>query len=234
MALEKLTIECAEKPAAFEPIRAMFNPERYTVNKAVQLAEIAIPGLDGPLTQFIRGQSEKITMELFFDTTVWGMTEATEGGVTRQLKDVRVETGRVYRLLKIDPETHAPPRCHLLWGGKLFSYGSNLSARCILESVSEEFQLFSPGGVPLRAKLNVSFREYKTLEDDLQETPRHTSDRTKVVTVKRGQTLSHIAWQEYRNPGAWRAIAEANQLDNPRFLTPGTKLTIPRLTPGNV
>jgi Contractile injection system tube protein/LysM domain len=227
MALEKLTIECADEPAAFEPILALFNPERYTLSKGVQFAEIAIPGLDGPLLQFVRGQNEKITMELFFDTTERGMVE--------DVKDVREETGKVYGLLKINRDTHAPPRCRLLWGGRqLFSHTSKLlSPRCVVESVTEEFQLFSPGGVPLRAKLNVSFREYKTLADDLKETPRHSSDRTKIVTVKRGQTLSHIAWQEYRDAGAWRPIAETNGLANPRWLAPGTKLTIPRLTPGD-
>ncbi len=224
MALEKLTIKCADRPSSFGDIMVMFNPERYSVSKGVQLAEIAIPGLDGPLLQFVRGQNEKITMELFFDTT--------DRGLVSNVRDVREESGKIYRLLKINPETHAPPRCRLLWGKQLFSYGSNLSPRCVVESVNEEFQLFSPGGVPLRAKLAVTFREYKTLADDLKETPRHTSDRTKVVTVQRGQTLSHIAWQEYRDAGKWRPIADENRLENPRFLPPGTRLTIPRLTPG--
>ncbi len=224
MALAKLTIKCADTPSSFDDILVMFNPERYSLSKGVQLAEIAIPGLDGPLLQFVRGQNEKITMELFFDTT--------ERGLVDNVRDVREETGKIYRLLKINPETHAPPRCLLLWGNQLFSYGSNLSPRCLVESVNEEFQLFSPGGVPLRAKLAVTFREYKTLADDLKETPRHTSDRTKVVVVQRRQTLSQIAWLEYGDAGKWRPIADKNQLANPRLLPPGTRLVIPRLAPG--
>ena len=225
MALTKLTIKCADSPSSFDDIMVMFNPERYSLSKGVQFAEIAIPGLDGPLLQFIRGQNEKITMELFFDTTEQGLVEPG-------LRDVREDTKKIYRLMKINPETHAPPRCRLLWGAQLFSYGSSLSPRCVVESVNEEFQLFSPGGVPLRAKLAVTFREYKTLADDLKETPRHSSDRTKVVTVQRGQTLSHIAWLEYRDAGKWRRIADENGLANPRLLPPGTRLTIPRLAPG--
>ena len=38
-----------------------------------QFAEIAIPGLDAPLQQFVRGQAEKLTLDLFFDTTDNGM-----------------------------------------------------------------------------------------------------------------------------------------------------------------
>src|SRR5215831_1907341 len=110
---EKLVITNLDAPKD-QPIKALFNPERYTLNKGVQIAEIAIPGLDSPVLQFVRGQNEKITLELFFDTTKHSMVDP--------VVDVRTETSKVYRLLKVDSETHAPPRCELLWGegGKLF------------------------------------------------------------------------------------------------------------------
>jgi hypothetical protein len=222
---EKLTISPETKngrPGV--PINALFNPERYTLNKGVQIAEIGIPGLDSPVLQFVRGQNEKITLELYFDTTEFGMVE--------NVKDVREETGKIYDLVKIDRKTHAPPRCKLTWGesgtGQLFSHGSSLPSRCIVESVSEEFNLFSPGGVPLRAKLNVTFREYKTVEEQLQETRKESADRTKIHTVKRGESLSFIAWQQYQDPSQWRRIAEANSLDNPRVCPVGRQLIIPR------
>ena len=34
---------------------------------------MTIPGLDSPLQQFVRGQAEKLTLDLFFDTTDTGM-----------------------------------------------------------------------------------------------------------------------------------------------------------------
>jgi hypothetical protein len=219
MSLEKLKII----PERGAEISVLFNPEKYTLNKGVQIAEIAIPGLDSPVLQFVRGQNEKITLELFFDTTINGLVDDPV--------DVRTETKKIYHLMKINRDTHAPPRCVLEWGeaGQLFSFGSSLSPRCLVESVSEEFNLFSPSGVPLRAKLNVTFREYKTIEEQIKETLKQSADRTKIVEVERGQTLSHIAWLEYQDPGEWRAIAEANNLDNPRLLEPGTRLMVPRL-----
>jgi Contractile injection system tube protein/LysM domain len=222
MALDKLTIS----PERGEPINALFNPERYTVNKSVQFADIAIPGLDSPVVQFVRGQSEKIALDLFFDTTDSGMVD--------NVRDVRELTGKVYKLLKVNGEIHAPPRCILLWGeaGKLFSFGSRVYPWCVLESVNGEFTLFSPSGVPLRAKLSVSFREAWTIEEQLLETPRHTSDRRKIRILQRGQTLSHLASEEYQDPGAWRLIADANHIDNPRRVTPGTELEIPQLASG--
>ncbi|PWT94157.1 MAG: peptidoglycan-binding protein [Blastocatellia bacterium] len=213
---EKLTIINDDASTSFD---VLFNPERYTLNKGVQIAEIAIPGLDSPVLQFIRGQNEKITMELFFDTTEFGMLEGA--------KDVRELTRKVYELVKINRETHAPPRCSLYWKGQLFSFGSSLYSQCIVESINEEFNLFSPSGVPLRAKLNVTFREYKTIEQQLKETPKHSSDRRKVRILGRGKTVSHLAGEEYNDPGEWRLIADANNLDNPRLVAPGTKLEIP-------
>jgi nucleoid-associated protein YgaU len=223
MGLEKLTIN--PEPASNLPgVQALFNPERYTVNKSVQIAEIAIPGLDSPVQQFVRGQTEKITMELFFDTT--------ESGTVDNVQDVREKTKSVYQLLKVRSELHAPPRCVLLWGdgGKLFSFGTSVSPWCLVESVSEEFTLFSPAGKPLRAKLNVTFREAWTIEEQLRETPRHSSSRTKTRVVKKGETLSHIAWLEYNDPTQWRLIADENNLSNPRLLAPGMRLRVPRQT----
>ena len=221
MPFERLRV-IPEGPLA--PFNVLFNPERYTLAKSVQHAEIGIPGLDSPILQFVRGQNEKITMELFFDTT--------EHGLAAGAVDVREETKKIYYLLKILPETHAPPRCRLVWLNEMFSYGSSLASRCVLESVSEEFMLFSPAGVPLRAKLNVSFREYKTIEEQLKETPRHSGDRTKVRTLKPGQTLAGMAWQEYGDASQWRLIAEDNDVDNPRLVPAGTQLSVPRIVPG--
>jgi hypothetical protein len=217
MPLEKLTI----LPENNGPIQALFNPERYTVSKSVQLAELNIPGLDAPVVQFVRGQNEKISMELFFDTTDLGMIDP--------VTDVRTLTARVYQLLKIDGNLHAPPRVRLAWGsgGQLTSYGARISPWLILESLSEEFSLFSPGGVPVRAKLNVSFREAWTISQQLQVTPRHSSDRTTLHRVVRGETLCQIAYEQYSDPTQWRLIADANSLDNPRLLTPGEVLVIP-------
>jgi hypothetical protein len=222
MAFKKLSI----LPQNGTRIDAMFNPERYTLTKGVQIAEIAIPGLDSPVLQFVRGQNEKVTLELFFDTTDQGMVD--------NVVDVRTLTGKVYDLLKIESDTHAPPRCTLTWGdgGQLFSYGSSLLSRCLLESVSEEFTLFSPSGVPLRARLNVTFREYKTIEEQIAENPRHSADRDKAFVVQRGQTLSQIAWLAYGDPAQWRPIADENGLDDPRRLEPGTVLHIPRTAGG--
>lgn len=224
MGIAKATIEVLDKEA-IDPVRlprfleALFNPTEYTLNKAAQIAEIGIYGIDSPILQFVRGQTEKLTMDLFFDTTTLGKGFGEEG------RPVTEFTDPFYQLVKIQPKTHAPPRILFTWGGE-----DGLSFKAIVESVQRKFTLFSPKGVPLRATLSVAFREYKTIEDQVAELNLQSADHTKAYTVKQGDTLNRIAATEYNDPGAWRAIADANPvITNPRNLRPGMILRIPPL-----
>lgn len=107
MPLQKAVIEILDQQA-IDPKRGLpdrritvqFNPTEYTLSKGAQIAEISIPGIDSPLLQFIHGQNEKLTLDLFFDTTEQGMDE--------KALDVRKQTESIYQLVKIQPNTHAP------------------------------------------------------------------------------------------------------------------------------
>ncbi|WP_447602810.1 CIS tube protein [Nitrospira sp. Nam80] len=222
MALEKAVIEVEESdrgPGLDPRIPVQFNPSEYTLAKAAQIAEIAIPGIDSPILQFVRGQTQTLSMELFFDTTQDGMGE---GAVT----DVRTKTEPVYQLVKIQPKTHAPPRIRFYWG-------MGLSFRAIIESIQQKFTLFNPAGVPLRATLTVSFKEYQTLEEQLTRLNLQSADHSKKRLVKRGETLSLIAYREYGDTAQWRRIyeepANAEVVQNPRRLIPGSQITIPAI-----
>ncbi len=215
-----IVVDPADRGPGLQPIIVVqFNPAEYTLSKGAQIAEIAIPGIDSPILQFVRGQNEKLTLELFFDTTQFGM------GALAVL-DVRLLTNPVYQLVKIQSKTHAPPRVRFIWG-------RGLSFRAIVESVQQKFTVFNPEGVPLRAALSVTFREYKTLEEQLKELNLQSSDHTKRRVVRQGDTLAQIAFEEYRDASQWRHIAEAPAnaavLKDPRRLVPGTELEIPAL-----
>lgn len=221
MALVKAIIEILDREAV-DPSRGLlpiipvqFNPTECTLSKGAQIAEIAIPGLDSPILQFIRGQNEKLTLDLFFDTT-------TITKITPAVTDVRLMTRSIYQLVKIQPRTHAPPRVRFLWG-------IGLQFKAIVESVQQKFTLFNPLGTPLRATLSVTFREYKTLKEQIEELNLQSADHTKRRVVRRGDTLSRIAAEEYDDPEEWRRIADENPdvAANPRRLEPGKVLKIP-------
>ena len=90
-----------------EQIDLQYNPTELSWDKSAQLAEITIPGLDAPLQQFVRGQAERLTLELFFDTTDHGMGKGA--------LSVTTLTDRIYQLIKIEPKRHAPPICTFVW-----------------------------------------------------------------------------------------------------------------------
>jgi hypothetical protein len=86
-----------------------YNPKELSFEKGVQLAEINIPGLDCPLQQFVRGNAEKLTVELFFDSTA--------GGLGPDATPVTIQTDEIAKLVRIDPDSHAPPVVTFRWGG---------------------------------------------------------------------------------------------------------------------
>jgi len=256
-----------------EDIPVQYNPAEYTFDKQAQIAEIQIPGLDSPLQQYVRGQSEKLTLDLFFDTTEQGMG----AGAT----SVTTETDKIYQLIKIEPTRHAPPVLEFVWSHEMAganvggaaggvagaaaraisgavsaaasavgtalaaagSVGASAAAaatslagqrrngfRCVLENIKQKFTLFSPDGIPLRATLTVTFREYKTLQNQLDELRLSSPDRTHVHVLQQGETLAAVSTRYYERPADWRAIADKNAIDDPRRLSPGVFLNVPPLS----
>jgi Contractile injection system tube protein/LysM domain len=207
MTLAKAEIR-PETPPGAPAIPVLFNPGRYSLDASNQIAEIGVPGLPAPLLQFVRGGSRTLTMQLFFDTY-----EASA--------DVRRHTDAVYGLLDIEPTTHAPPVCEFRWGRVRF--------RSVVERVSGQFTLFLADGTPVRATLDVTFRQYVDVTTVLRARPTQSADHATSHVVVRGETLSTIAYLHYDDPARWRPIAQANGIANPRKIVPGQVLSIPAL-----
>lgn len=190
------------------PIPVMFNPPNYELSKTNRFAEIRIPGLPSSVLQFVQGDSKTLSMELFFDTTDTGL-------------DVRLRTIPISNLTEPNSVTRAPPRLLLLWGSLAFP--------CFLVSVRQQFEYFNAFGLPLRARLTVEFKGHEPMETMLAALPTSQSEQVSRYVVKTGETVQQIAAQFYQDPGKWREIAKANNIDDPRGLTGGVKLQIPKL-----
>jgi hypothetical protein len=217
------------------PITVSYNPTEYTLTKGVQIAEIPIPGLDSPILQFVRGQTEMLSLDLFFDST--------DAGTGADAKPVTEKTDEIYRLLKMDAETHSPPIVLFTWGADSFpghrnyqtpgSQGNTAGSQIrdgfkgVVESVRQRFTFFSSLGLPLRATLSLQIKEYKTLAEMLAELNPQSPDRTKAHVIQQGETITRIADLAGENPAQWRGIAELNGLEDPFDLVPGTILQIP-------
>jgi hypothetical protein len=210
---------------------AAYNPTEYTLTKNVQYAEHPIPGLDSPVLQFVRGQAETVSLDLFFDSS--------DEGMGRTSTAVTEKTDKFYRLARISGRTHAPPICLFSWGLTGFA-GTSLDGdwanqarqhglHCVIESLRQRFTLFSSEGVPLRATLTVGLKEYKSVQRQLWELNLQSADQTHAHTLRQGETLSDIANAVYGDPNAWRPIAERNGVTDPLAVPAGSILTIPPL-----
>jgi hypothetical protein len=206
-----------------------YNPTEIVLEKNVHVAEIPIPGLTAPLQQFVRGDAETLKLELFFDTSDQGM------GTTAV--SVATLTDPIYALSRIVPEQHAPPIVTFVWGSDF--PGNELPEQLgnqrrnsftgIVTNIRQTFTLWSSGGVPVRAKISLSLREYAALQDQLQALNLASPNKTHSYVLARGDTLALVAAKFYFDSMNWRPIARANGIDDPRRLKPGTELTIPSL-----
>jgi nucleoid-associated protein YgaU len=185
----------------------LFNPKEYSVQKSVQWEPHKAPGLDLPEQEFTSGNPMVLNVELFFDTY-------------EDKKDVRAEhTGKILNLAMVNPDKHRPPLVMFAWGGFTF--------KGVVETLTVRYTMFLPDGKPCRATANVSMKEAMTAKEQLERNPRNSPDHTKRRTLKSGETLALIASEEYDDPGEWRRIADANGIDDPRDVKPGTVLTLP-------
>ena len=130
-------------------------------------------------------------------------------------------TGKITKLLDIVPKTHAPPVLLFTWG--------SLSFKCVLARVTERFVMFLPTGIPVRARLQVTFNEFTNAELEAKEVKRETADYTKVHVVGQDETLALVAAHAYGKSELWRPMALRNAIDDPRRLVAGQTLQIPQL-----
>ena len=206
----KAQLEILEPQGESRVIPFCFNPTEYQLQKSNNFAEIAIPGLETPPIQYVRGASEKLTAELLLDTS-------------GTLEDVRVKYVNDLRgLMNITKQLHAPPIVRFTWDRQIF--------KGVMESCNVTYLMFTPDGIPLRAKCSITLKEYRPVEIQLKDPPRSSPDVEKRYVVRRGDTLSNIAAGVYRDSGVWRAIAIANGIRDPRTLEPGRTLVLPRIS----
>jgi hypothetical protein len=197
------------KDGTREQIEILYFPSEYSIEKSNTFSEVSVPGLESPYLQYVKGNSGSISLEVFYDTY-------EEDGV-----DVRKYTDQLTSLMDIDPELHAPPVLRFIWG-----MDPKESFYCVLEKVTKKFTMFNSNGIPVRARLSITLKEFK-MELSSREKKLQSPDKTHVYTIKQGDSLWMIAYREYGNSRLWRPIALANRLEHPEQLEPGTELTIP-------
>jgi hypothetical protein len=220
----KLAFIQVETGRARPPIPVLFNPSEYTIEKGNTYQSTTLPGLATPVSQFVAGNADTLSMELFFDT----YSPSLRKNFVTARQDVRDFTRPLAELLDMDSTIHAPPVVSFIWGPPIGGPG-RIEFKAIIEKLTQRFTMFLDDGTPVRAVVNVTFKEYKTIKDQLAEIARESADHTKLRTLKEGDSLWFLAAENYGDAEEWRVIAKENEIENPRILTPGVRIEIPPL-----
>ena len=196
-------------------IGALFNPDELSFSSSVGWKKNDAKGRDVPELAFTNSEPRTLSVKLLFDTY---------DTPTLEKLDVRKRfTDKVFKLAIVDGDKHRPPVCRLIWG----EAGELLQG--VLERLDQKFTMFMEDGTPVRATLTCSFKEWRTNQvDQLKQGPK-SSDITKRKVMRRGDSLSRVAAEEYMDPHLWRPIAIANGIDDPLRIVPGRALSVPKL-----
>jgi hypothetical protein len=228
MELAKLTITPLGK-SRIAPFKVLFNPGSYSISKSVTWGEPGGSGettnqsnlkFNAPKLEFGGGQSRELSFKLFFDVTDSPVINGQKVNNVRKLTD---------KLVKLTLKERAgnkelpPPTCRISWGESR-SHNLDFPFVGVIQRLTHEFTLFASDGRPLRANVDVTFREMLSPEEDKRRNDPEFATRI----VKRGDTLGNIAAEVFDDPARWRVIADANDLDNPRILEVGRTLSIPK------
>jgi len=209
--LEKAEIEILEGTNSNTLVTVLFNPAEYTHEISSSFEEKKIPGLNHPVLQFVNGDLQTLSMELFFD--VWTDPKGVD--------DVSILTKRFTDLLAIDKSLHRPPVVRFSWG--------SFSFRAYVVSISQRFTMFHSDGRPVRATLSVKYKQFQDIDEQLSNPSRNSVDKTKTRIFTADDSLWAIAQREYSDIKQWRLIAQENKISNPRTIEPGTLLKLPLL-----
>jgi hypothetical protein len=206
-------------------IQCWFNPKEYTIAKANQWEVKPVTGVALPTAQYAGGQPRKLSLQLLFDST-----DSTS-------LDVRDVTGQLFGMMEAQSSLGSgkgknsgrPPMVTFVWGN------STVPFKAVVDNLSVQYTLFRADGTPVRAQAQLSLIQADKAMDKSSgkghSKPQNPTTRAQPGlgshTVRDGDSLASIAFAHYRDPTRWRAIAEANGIDDPLRLKRGTVLSIP-------
>ncbi len=202
-----------------QEFEAMFNPTSFSQDYEVKYA--STQGVSSPATpaEFTLSKPQQLQIDLLLDGT-----RVDEMGLLAMLTQTVSE--RIEKFLKVayhmDGDTHEPNFLVVQWG-------DGLAFSCRLKKVTVAYQSFDRGGNPLRAKLTATFVSDASAETIAAEANLKSPDVTHTRVVKGGDTVPLLAKQVYGSADHYLFLAESNQLDDFRDLSPGRQLVFPPL-----
>lgn len=213
--LEKAYLRFLQPGGARAPIddfTFQFNPKEFTVTKSAKWTGDPQAGnTQTTMPQYGGAEPQAMNLEIFLDSE-------TSGG------DITAEIEKLFQCCTPLPQSlnqnqPSPPLV-------VFGWGTKISFTAYVKKVSAKYTLFKPNGTPIRAVCTIDVQEVPSEAERQNPTSGGDAGR-RTHTVVAGDSLPSVANREYGVPGLWRAIAEANGIDDPFRLASGTSLRIP-------
>jgi hypothetical protein len=204
-------------------IPCMFNPYEYTLTKSNSFKEEeSAKGKNTPMATIAKAGAQTLQLSLVFDTYASG-------------EDVSLTTDRLWNLMRVSDDARPDkrpvneqdkpdaPLVAFHWGVFFFvSYITNMT---------QKFTLFTPKGIPVRAKVDITFTQYTDIQDRREDPTLNLTFGSEPINrihrVVAGDRLDLIAQEVYRDPSLWRQIARFNGIVDPLGIRPGQVLAIP-------
>ncbi|MBD5451178.1 MAG: hypothetical protein HDR25_00915 [Lachnospiraceae bacterium] len=222
MGLTKAKLEI-EKEIGISVVDVLFNPSEYQLTDGANYSEKKVPGLDGPVLQYISGEATELSLNLFLDTYVPKKPSSLLpfGSTPDASTDVSKITKKIADATSIDGSLHRPPKVTFKWGSLHFNG--------VVTKFNHTYIMFTESGMPVRAKVSLTFKSLMSPTDKRRASPFESPDRSKYRTIRQGIGLWDIANMEYGDPDMWKVIARENGILNPLDVRPGQVVKLPAL-----
>lgn len=117
-----------------------------------------------------------------------------------------------------------PPVLNFSWGPPMVGLWYDV----IIQHCTINFNRFAASGIPIRATINLNLNIQPSILGQLPTNPTSggLEGRGRHL-VAEGDNLQAIAWSNYGSSGRWRQIANANAIDDPLRVRPGSVVYLP-------
>jgi hypothetical protein len=200
-------------------VPVQFNPQTLKVTFSNQ--KVGGDQSGGSAIQYVGRGTTKLSMELWFDVTV----PLPKGSIDPQ-GDVRRLTKEVAYFIRpkeqSDADKFIPPGVRVIWGTFLFDG--------VMDSLDETLEFFSEDGKPLRARVAISISQQEIQFQFGRQGPTGSGAMGSPGTqpqqqARAGDTVQQMAARQGQHSN-WKQLAAANDIENPRQLSPGTLLNM--------
>jgi hypothetical protein len=223
MTLQKAQIKPLD--GNLKPVEVMFNPDQIVYTKSNTWNIHPTNGQILPAVSFTSSTPATLKVVLIFDGTEDGKNVADYvnqlAAMTKVDKDLNNGTVGSKQGTASQSRQNRPPTVQFMWG-------TYLSFKAIIFTMVTTFTLFLDDGTPVRASVDVTFRQ---IEDENAFPPQNPTSGgragERVYRLGPRETLDQVAYSRFGDTSLWRALAAFNGIDDPMRLQAGDPILLP-------